>query len=95
MIKLSKETENDFSEHHISKVWNELHERFGFNLKYWKAQFEEDLKRVSRSDSIESAFYQFGCVRINPLINQILGRTSGYPTFQNLIEYIVTGKKKA
>jgi hypothetical protein len=86
------EHNNEFTEAFISKVWDELHLRFGFDLKHWKIEFKKYLDTQSRQQPIEGVFYRFGQARINPLLNQILGRGQSHPTFYNLIDYVVSGK---
>ena len=78
----------EFSEMHISMTWDELHDRFGFDLKTWKKKFSDYLMKQPRETDIVAAFFRFGNDRINPLLNEILGRTSGFPTFQRFTEYI-------
>ena len=89
MVKLPREVENEFMEYHISIVWNELHNRFGFDIKKWKARFEEYRKKHTRINSKLSAFNHFGYEEINPVLNNILCRNDLYPTFNNLIQYVV------
>jgi hypothetical protein len=81
-------TNYNFEEPHIEHVWKELHERFGFNLKHWKAKFEWYKGIHNKNPDEVSLFYWFGYETINPVLNQIIGRSSGYPTFQNLTEYV-------
>jgi hypothetical protein len=78
----------EFSEMDISRTWDELHERFGFDLKTWKKKFSDYLMKQPREADIIGAFFRFGNDRINPLLNEILGRASGFPTFQRFTEYI-------
>jgi hypothetical protein len=80
----------EFTEMHIDITWKELHERFGFDLKTWKKKFSDYLMKQPRETDIVSAFNRFGNDRINPLLNEILGRASGFPTFQRFTEYIST-----
>ena len=89
MLRLSREAEYEFMEHHITKVWNELHERFGFDIKKWKIKFVEYKKRHPRYESAMSAFNHFGFDEINPVLNKILCRNELYPTFNNLVEYVI------
>lgn len=89
MSKLSREAEYEFMEYHISIVWNELHNRFGFDTKKWKARFEEYRQKHTRINSKLSAFNHFGYEEINPVLNKILCRNDLYPTFNNLIQYII------
>jgi hypothetical protein len=85
-IPLSKEQE--FSEMHINLTWSELQERFGFDLKTWKKKFNDYLMKQPRETDLVSAFLRFGNDRLNPLLNEILGRSSGFPTFNRLTTYV-------
>lgn len=78
----------DFQEQHIHHTWEELHNRFGFDLKTWKKKFNDYLMKQPRETDLVSAFFRFGNDRINPILNEILGRSSGFPTFQRFTEYI-------
>lgn len=80
--------EQEFSEMHIALTWSELQERFGFDLKTWKKKFNDYLMKQPRETDIVSAFLRFGNDRINPILNEILGRSSGYPTFNRLTIYV-------
>lgn len=92
MIKLQRETEYELTEYHISIVWNELHNRFGFDIKKWKARFEDYRKKNQRINSKLSAFNHFGYEEINPVLNKILCRNDLYPTFNNLIQYVMKSR---
>lgn len=83
-------TVHEFSEMHISHAWDELHDRFGFDLKTWKKKFNDFLMKQPRETDMVSAFFRFGNDRINPLLNEILGRASGFPTFQRFTEYVTS-----
>ena len=76
-----------FEEANIRIGWSELHTRFGFPLEPWKKRLDDYRKRSNIKDPVE-AFYQFGNVVINPVLNEILCRKSGYPTFLRLVEYV-------
>lgn len=94
MARLSKEAEYEFTESHIPKVWEFLHDTFGFNLKHWKAEFQAYLQKHPRDTSEVSVFYRFGNERIEPLLNRILGRREHYSTFNGLVEFVVTGRRQ-
>lgn len=83
----------DFQESDIDKVWDELKTRFGFNVNNWKKLFNEFLGGQPRNTLVEDAFLVFGNKRINPVLNEILCRNSLYPTFNNMVEYILKIKK--
>lgn len=93
MANLSREAENEFMEYHITQVWNELHDRFGFDLKKWKIRFREYQQKHPRITSEISAFNRFGFDEINPVLNKILCRNPLFPTFNNLVEYVVRKKR--
>jgi hypothetical protein len=88
--KLTREEEDRLDETHIKEIWNELHTRFGFNLKEWKPRFEKFVIKQSRETNLMSCFYQFGHHNINPVLNEILGRQRLYPTFTNLVDYVIS-----
>jgi len=92
MSNLSREYEYEFMEYHISRIWNELHDRFGFDIKKWKARFEDYHKKHPRMDSKLSAFNHFGYDEINPVLNKILCRNNMHPTFNNLVQYVINNK---
>lgn len=89
----------EFTSFHIDRVWALLGEQFGFNTRQWKFRFadyreEMKIKRKDLDHDLVSDFYYFGNTVINPVLNQILGRNDVYPTFNNLIHFVATGKKK-
>jgi hypothetical protein len=88
MRSISTSKEQEFSEMHINLTWDELHDRFGFDLKTWKKKFNDYLMKQPRETDLVSAFLRFGNDRLNPLLNEILGRASGYPTFNRLTSYV-------
>jgi hypothetical protein len=73
---------------YINLVWRELQKRFGFPLKEWNKRFDDYCRKKNLVDRIE-AFYVFGNEVINPILNELLCRRSGYPTFQNLVTYVI------
>ena len=82
----------EFSEMHIQLTWEELHARFGFDLQAWKKKFQDYRMKQPREADVVGAFFRFGNDRINPLLNESLGRASGFPTFQRFAEYVLTKK---
>jgi hypothetical protein len=80
--------DQEFSEMHINLTWDELHTRFGFDLKTWKKKFSDYLMKQPRETDLVSAFLRFGNDRLNPLLNEILGRSTGFPTFNRLTTYV-------
>jgi len=80
---------NEFQEAHIEKVWALLHEKFHFNLPEWKKEFKGFLGKQPRNTDITDAFLIFGSRFIDPVLNDILKRRNGYPTWNRLIEYVI------
>lgn len=91
---MNKAYQYEFQEYHITKVWNYLHERFGFNIPKWKERFNDYKRKQRREDNEIGSFNRFGNQHINPVLNEILGRNVLHPTFNALVEFIVTGKKQ-
>jgi len=89
MIQLPRKVEYEFMDYHITQVWVELNGRFGFDIKKWKIKFASYSQKHPRYDSVASAFNHFGFDEINPILNKILCRNEMYPTFNNLVEYVV------
>ncbi len=76
----------------IDAILAELQMRFGFAAKEWKKRFEQALDRKPRGTTNEEFFLIFGNRIINPLLNEILCRKPGHPTFQNLVDYVLDKK---
>lgn len=87
-----KNTFNDLNENHIRITWEELRIRFGFNVDYWKVEFRNYMGSRPRNFTDLDGFMIFGNKRINPILNQILGRTDLHPTFNRLVSYIILTK---
>jgi len=90
---------HEFTAFHIDNVWYELKNRFGFNTREWRfrfADYREQLGKGRRDleHDLVSDFYYFGNEKINPVLNEILCRRNGYPTFNYLTEYVVTRKNR-
>ena len=88
-----QETRREFEEMHISLVWEELHERFGFPVKEWKKKFAAYFDQQSRQLPIVDAFFIFGNEQINPILNRILCRGEVYPTWNHFCEFVRTKKR--
>jgi len=88
--RLTREEEELLDEAYIKEIWDELHVRFGFNRKEWKSRFEKYVVKQSRETSIMGCFYRFGHDHINPILNDILCRQRLYPTFTNLVKFVMT-----
>ncbi|MBX7125472.1 MAG: hypothetical protein K1X47_07255 [Cyclobacteriaceae bacterium] len=86
---IPKNITDHFELMHVSRTWDELHARFGFDLKGWKKEFREFLLRQPRNTTEVDAFLIFGSRQINPVLNRILSRDPSYPTFHKLIDYIL------
>jgi hypothetical protein len=79
----------NFEERHITIVWVELRNRFGFNIDGWKKEFSNYFDSQPRNVSEIDAFIVFGNRRINPVLNMILKRKELHPTFNKLVLYIL------
>ena len=90
MERLTREEEELLDEAHIKEIWNELHERFGFNLNEWRVKFDQYVVKQTRETSVMSCFYRFGYDYINPVLNEILCRQRLYPTFTNLVKFVIS-----
>ncbi len=80
---------DNFEEIHVPLVWDELKDRFNFNIPGWKKLFAEYLSKQPRNTHELDAFLKFGTKFINPVLNEILCRESYHPTFMNLVEYVL------
>lgn len=76
-----------FEEASIRQVWRELHTRFGFPVDPWKKRFSEYISERKIRDEVHG-FYLFGNDVVNPVLNEILCRRKGHPTFQKMFEYV-------
>ena len=85
--------EYGFEEMHIAWMWEELHERFGFPPKEWKKRFADHLTKQKRGEDIVGVFLRFGSDNINPILNQILCRNEGHPTWNKLCDFVVKKKR--
>ncbi len=92
MVRLPRDVENSFEEVHIQKIWTVLEDKFSFNVKGWKEEFNKYLTTQSRDISERQAFVEFGLRRIQPILNGILKRTDYHPTWINLMRYVVKNK---
>jgi len=81
---------DNFQEMHVALVWDEIHDRFGFNVQGWKKKFGDYLSKQQRTTHELDAFLKFGISELNPVLNLILVRQHYHPTFMNLVEYILT-----
>jgi hypothetical protein len=92
MVRLPRDIENAFEEIHIQKIWIVLGDKFSFNVKGWKEEFNKYLTTQSRDISERQAFVEFGLRRIQPILNGILKRTDYHPTWINLMRWVVKNK---
>jgi hypothetical protein len=92
MVGLPRDVENSFEEVHIQKIWNVLEEKFSFNVKAWKEDFNKYMISQSREISTRQGFIEFGLKKIQPILNGILKRTDYHPTWINLMRWVVKNK---
>jgi hypothetical protein len=90
----------DYDELHVDKAWAYLNRKFGFPIRQWKREFNEfrsefHKQRTGHDHTLVGDFYYFGNLHINPILNSILCRPNGYPSFDYLMEYITTGRPKS
>lgn len=81
---------DNFDENCMNLVWLELKTRFGFNLAYWQKEFREQFSRQPRNVTDVEFFLIFGNRSINDVLNKILGRRGQHPTFNRLVEYVIS-----
>ena len=75
----------------IAKVWDYLGKTFKFNVKAWRAEFEQICIQLPRNTTIEEAFMIYGKKKIEPLLNEILKRER-HPTWIGLLTFILKDK---
>lgn len=83
----------NMNDYHITLAWEELSNRFGFNLDYWKKEFINFMGSQPRNLQDTDGFITFGNRRINSVLNSILGRNDLSPTFNNFMCYIIKKSK--
>lgn len=83
-----------FDEVDIEKTWDYLEKIFRLNKKKWKPAFEEMLLKSTREYSKVELFVRFGKKNFEPAINTLLFRGDHYPTWINLVRFIVKDKIK-
>jgi hypothetical protein len=74
---------------HVEQVWTELNSRFGFPEKKWKEKFKKHLATQRDRNEEIGVFLRFGNANINPILNALLLRNTGYTTFNGLCEYVI------
>lgn len=89
MHRIPNIIQNDLTEYHIKQVWEELHDRFGFDLKAWRRLFQDELSKQARNVSELDYFMVFGNRFINPILNDILCRPRLHPTFNKFVSFIM------
>jgi hypothetical protein len=75
----------------FEKVWNLLQEKFHFNVREWKKEFDKVNNRRPRFISTEEAFMIFGKKEIEPLLNAVLKRKF-VPTWINILRFVLKEK---
>jgi len=84
-------TPNDpayWDEANIKLVLRELKDHFGFPVEPWNEKLNGYCLENKIEDRMEG-FIKLGTEVINPILNNILCRKSGYPTFQKFFEFVV------
>jgi len=84
---------DQMDEVHITQIWTELENRFGFPSKQWKKHFKEHLDKQLKSENDISVFIKFGEQQINPILNSLLLRSPYNPTFDKLCQYVITRRR--
>ena len=87
--KIPREVEQELSRVHIDKTWTLLEEKFCFNVKAWRQDYNAYCQKQGSRMSEQEAFVEFGREMINPLLNKILARKSYHNTWGSMLEYIV------
>jgi hypothetical protein len=78
-----------FTEAHIPYVWDELHDRFGFNVKAWQKLYKAELAQAGFREDIRAVFFRFGMKHINPVLNSILCRGATHNTWDPFVSFVV------
>ncbi len=76
----------------IDKTWDYLEKTFRLNKTRWKKDFEDAYVKSTRAYSKLELFIRYGHQNIQPGLNIILFRKDNYPTWINMIRYIVADK---
>ena len=79
----------EFEEARVAKVWDVLKTTFHFNVSEWKKEYESFLGKQPRNTDNADAFLIFGSRFIEPILNQILKRRTGHPTWNKLIDHVI------
>ena len=73
-------------------IWQHLEKTFGLNVDVYQQHFRIYALTYSRGLSVAECFVEFGTNVIQPVLNDILHRDAAYPTWNNLLRFLLKDK---
>ncbi|CAN5231243.1 hypothetical protein BH09BAC3_BH09BAC3_21020 [soil metagenome] len=70
-------------------IWQHLEKVFGLDVKVYQEQYE---RYVLTCSGDVAGFVDFGAAEIEPILNRMIGRDSSYPTWNNLLRFLLKDK---
>ena len=76
----------------VEKVWDHLEKIFRLDVDFHKTEFRKFRDGLNSSQTIRESFISYGETKINPVLNEILQRERNYPTWVNLLRFLLKEK---
>jgi len=81
----------------VKSVWQHLEKTFGLNVNIHEENFKQYFinhpkHRYPEYKNLGIVFVDFGKQEIEPLLNKILQRDDSYPTWNNLLRFLLKDK---
>ena len=73
-------------------IWQHLEKIFGLDVDVYQQQFKVHVLTYSRGLNVAACFVEFGATAIEPILNDMLHRESSYPTWNNLLRFLLKDK---
>ena len=73
-------------------IWQHLEKTFGLDVDVYQHQFRIYVLTYSRGLNVAECFVEFGTNVIEPVLNDILHRDAAYPTWNNLLRFLLKDK---
>ena len=88
----TKDVENVITQGDLEEIWKHLKKTFGLNVSLYQQDFLKRSELLNGKESHPELIIEYGITVIQPALNKMLQRDSDYPTWINLLRFLLKDK---
>ena len=88
----TKDVEEVITQGDLEEIWEHLKKTFGLNVSLYQQDFLKRSELLNGKESHPELIIEYGITVIQPVLNKMLQRDIEYPTWINLVRFLLKEK---